>query len=254
MKQKAAFTLVELLVVIGIIAVLIGILLPTLGKARAQASAVACSSNLRVLGQGLIMYTGESKGRLPSYGNWTRLVAGTQPYYWWNESLAKYLGLKENRVFGVDTMKCPTANPDSLNKMSYGVNYPGVMAYRTEPATIINSSASPLFTEGARFNKIPSYVYLAGDAETLYSFQNVIGNPSAGYWPLNIDTDGDGVKDSSTGEIVPPSGLGRYNGFAPRHNKGGNLVFKDGSVRWYSRAEWAKNKDKMWGDGGILYK
>ncbi|MBC8107194.1 MAG: prepilin-type N-terminal cleavage/methylation domain-containing protein [Anaerolineae bacterium] len=63
-QKKNAFTLVELLVVIGIIAVLIGILLPALSKARESANRAACMSNMRQLTTAWIMYTNEWRGHM----------------------------------------------------------------------------------------------------------------------------------------------------------------------------------------------
>ena len=64
-RNKSAFTLVELLVVIGIIAVLISILLPSLNKARKSAENIKCMSNLRQIGIGMHAYAANNGGRLP---------------------------------------------------------------------------------------------------------------------------------------------------------------------------------------------
>ncbi len=64
--KRAAFTLVELLVVIGIIAVLIGILMPSLVKSRAAANRAVCLSNIRQLGTAILMYCNDNDGWFPT--------------------------------------------------------------------------------------------------------------------------------------------------------------------------------------------
>jgi prepilin-type N-terminal cleavage/methylation domain-containing protein/prepilin-type processing-associated H-X9-DG protein len=73
MSKRRAFTLVELLVVIGLIALLVGILLPAVNMVRQHATRVKCQSNMRQLGTAVVQYENSSSGYLP-YPNWENTV------------------------------------------------------------------------------------------------------------------------------------------------------------------------------------
>ena len=100
MRKSRAFTLVELLVVIGIIALLMSILLPALSKARKQANATRCLSNLRQVALGFVFYANDYKGALPPTKQQLPDLGGTTsasfpaqgiPDVYWQQQVGQYV-------------------------------------------------------------------------------------------------------------------------------------------------------------------
>lgn len=165
-----AFTLVELLVVIGIIAVLVAILLPTLSRARDQANTAKCLANLRQVGNAFVMYLNDNKGTMPfveidnSWKPWTvQFYGGPNPTATprvnnVHRHLTRYLGgvyasgaaeatLRRSQIY-----RCPAspdfplsnALPDQYSNTSYVFN--GVII-RRKSSQIPNSSGFIIASE-----------------------------------------------------------------------------------------------------------
>ncbi len=102
-RPRFGFTLTELLVVIGLVTVLISLLLPAVGKAKAAANSSACLSNLRQLGTGWTMYLAENRGRLPDYV-WS--TPATSEVAW----LESWPGIVSYYKISGAALLCPSAN------------------------------------------------------------------------------------------------------------------------------------------------
>lgn len=128
-RLRPAFSLIELLVVIAIIALLVGILMPTLAKARETARATACAINGKSIGQGLAMYANDNKDRIWESGT-------DAPYRFWyaqptNPRFASsaanpvVLGPAFNYLSIVDRVfECPTNKRRMPTRFTYNASDP----------------------------------------------------------------------------------------------------------------------------------
>ncbi|RZO60674.1 MAG: DUF1559 domain-containing protein [Limisphaerales bacterium] len=119
--KKLGFTLIELLVVIAIIAILAGMLLPALAKAKSKATGAKCSSNLRQMGIALIAFSDD-------FGHYPVGINGNRGSSWiWPSQIRQYLG--GNTARSTELFKCPSA-PDKANwKVKFSGSQPAEDGY-----------------------------------------------------------------------------------------------------------------------------
>ena len=185
-QLKQAFTLVELLVVIGIIAVLVGILLPALSKAKQQANIVVCSSNLRQLSVCMMMYETDYKGGLIPH--WT--VAPM-----WQYMIKPYISkIPANQAPGqVDTrdmiLRCPAANEKPTDDSDKSPTASPFQAFYTDNGANSSTNAGGFKIESAY--GMLRYLYGVQDPTnvaqygTNKGFWNSTPNfPNANFWML----------------------------------------------------------------------
>jgi prepilin-type N-terminal cleavage/methylation domain-containing protein len=194
---RFAFTLVELLVVIGIIAVLVAILLPALNRAREQANLIDCESRLRQIGQALNIYVTEHTGYLP-YGDirydpgattsWLQgspSPSGSAEFSWyWEFSLSQQI---QTNILGPDNLVHNLSGmfrdvdviqvPDYRYVNHYTCN-PRIFPDNWEPETTQQTVASgitiaPQYVMPRKLSNIkPSSVFLVWDAPQSAEWNN----------------------------------------------------------------------------------
>ena len=214
-KPMRAFTLVELLVVVSVITILLLMMMPLLNSAKSSARRVVCTSNLRQLATGHILYTTNYKNRLP--------VASTSNTQQFNYAILSG-GFFSGMALIADDGDIPAH-----------VFYCPSVVYQPNQIYWYDSSSNPAPTS---FH--PMQTNYVGNFRAGYSlFWGVTGSTMP-VWGKTV------TSYSTTGAASNPSTYPAYNGrlpimsdlagmrasMSPQHNNGTNVVFGDGHVQW----------------------
>jgi prepilin-type N-terminal cleavage/methylation domain-containing protein len=218
------FTLVELLVVIGIIAVLISILMPTLARVRKQAMRIACAANLRSNAQAVLMYANENAGKIPAFDRTRTGAPVASPHHFYiayaGPNVATNAAPGTLIPYNLGTLHASRHMPDPrvfycpamLHKEDIGdVNF-----YPAPYGSALSSAGGVVRTS---FYLNPhTFTNPAGKRENRYTKLRELGSSRA----LVTDV----LRSGMSGTLVISTGI------AIAHDVGWNVVYSDGRVEF----------------------
>lgn len=218
--KRRGFTLIELLVVIAIIAILAAILFPVFARARENARRTSCTSNLKQIGLGVMMYTQDYDEMYPMYRRNTTepppIPAYKTDYWEWQHMVYPYT--KNEQVY-----RCPNGNPaTSPYNGHYGVNY-GLISGTSISLAAVQATAT---------------TYMIMDSGTSYITQSDayrVNKGGARYLP--------GAGKFVTPEVAVSSGYYTSDFENGRHFDGVTMAFADGHAKWL-KSEIVVNESK----------
>ncbi len=234
-ERRRAFTLVELLVVVAVLAILIALIFPAMGSVRRQMRAAGSMSNLRQWGVGLVSFTTDQRVKLPWEGNKNanQMASNFASELWWANAIPPYVGQKPYSEVSNGAAEAGTSVPLPPDSGSIFIDPSAI----TPPAVPYIGGGKKFF-----FCYVPN-AQLDATLEKNLQAQGVtdplavrvqlsrIDKPALTVVMLEIRTVKDELPkdDPHYGEDLKRH-FADWQRFAARHRKGGHMVFADGHV------------------------